>query len=101
MKITGDLPAPELDPKKTQGTAKSGRAEAVRKVSSQSGDSIELSGRAQELAQWAARIEKAPVAEPEKVDAIRRAVADGSYAFSPELVAERMLSSLSHHPAGI
>ncbi len=102
MKITGDLPTPELDPKKTSNaTAKTGRAQPVQPVSGDGQDSVQISQRGQALLQLSARAEAAPVAESDRLESIRQAVNDGRYAYSSDLVADRILDSLAHHPEGI
>lgn len=102
MKITGDLPTPELDPKKaSKGSTQPGQASPVQSVGGSGRDSVQISRRGQELAQLALRAEAAPVAESDRLESIRQAVSDGRYEFSGEVVADGLLGSLSHHPAGI
>ncbi len=103
MKIHGNGLPPELDPKKSRigETKGAGRTEPARPVSSGEGDAVELSERAQLLLHLSSRIESVPEARSGRVDAIRQAVAEGRYFVAAESVAERMLSSLAEHPAGI
>lgn len=105
MKITNDLP-PELDPRKNgvDKASKTSRAHAVQgpsKVSGESGDSVSISSRGKFLSELASRTDASPVAESPKLSAILQAVAEGRYAFGPEVVADRLMRSLANNPAGI
>lgn len=103
MKISNDLPAPELDPKKSkiEQTQRTGRTEPVAATGSGDGDSINLSSKAQQLLDLTGRMSAVSAARSEKLESIRLAVNEGRYVVSPELIADRMLRQLTDHPAGI
>ena len=103
MKISNDFPAPELDPKKSkvqEGTQRAERTEPVKGGNGE-GDSVSISSKAQELLKLASKMANVPEARSERLEAIRLAVAEGSYLLSSEAVADRMLQQLAEHPSGI
>lgn len=64
-----------------QATAKSG-----------SGDKVQLSQEAQKLGQLQAKINASPDVNLEKVNEIRRAIAEGRFEINPEKIAENLLN---------
>ncbi|MDJ0877677.1 MAG: flagellar biosynthesis anti-sigma factor FlgM [Halieaceae bacterium] len=55
-------------------------------------DSVELTDKARQLQQLEEKLAEFPAVDSQRVDAIRKAIADGSYKIDAELIAERMLS---------
>jgi len=57
-----------------------------------SGDQVQLSQEAQKLGQLQAKIHASPDVNLEKVNEIRRAIAEGKFHVNPERIAENLLN---------
>ena len=102
MKISNDLPAPELDPKrKAEETGpKTGRVQPSREQP-QGESAVHLSERAQELLRLRRETTTVAEARSERVDQIRAAISEGRYLIAADVVADRLLQSLERYPEGI
>jgi negative regulator of flagellin synthesis FlgM len=69
----------------------SGPAAAARAAAGP--DSVELTDKARQLQRLEEKLAEFPAVDSQRVDEIRRAVADGSYRIDADLIAERMLAS--------
>lgn len=56
-------------------------------------DSVELTRKAQQLLQLEEKLAEFPAVDSQRVDAIRAAVADGTYRVDADLIAQRMLAT--------
>lgn len=64
--------------------------------STKSSDSVSLSVKAQALGRLEAKMSEAPSVDSAKVEALKKAVAEGSYQVDSDKVAEKMLAQDSH-----
>ena len=60
-----------------------------------SADSVQLTDKAQQLLRLEEKLAEFPAVDSQRVDAIRKAIADGSYKIDADLIAERMLATES------
>ncbi len=56
-------------------------------------DSVELTDKARQLLQLEDKLAQFPAVDSQRVDAVRQAIADGSYRVDADLIAERMLAN--------
>ncbi len=75
---------------RTQGNPALGRAMAG-KVKSQE-DSLDITGSASKLLELENRIMQMPVVDAQQVEAVRRALATGSFTIDPQSAADKMLA---------
>ncbi len=75
---------------RSQGNAALGRAMAG-KVKSQE-DSFDMTGSASKLLALESRIMQMPVVDAQQVEAVRRALATGSFTIDPQSAADKMLA---------
>ncbi len=69
-------------------------AKAAPAVASTEGaDSVQLTDKAQQLLRLEEKLAEFPAVDSQRVDAIRQAIADGSYKIDADLIAERMLAT--------
>ncbi|MBX2808011.1 MAG: flagellar biosynthesis anti-sigma factor FlgM [Cellvibrionaceae bacterium] len=66
---------------------------AGRTTPASSKDRVELSDQAQQLAHLETQIALSPDVDTQRVDAIRNAIANGSYTIDAEAIAEKILAS--------
>lgn len=75
---------------RSAGKAADSANEAI-KASTASTDSVSLSSQAQEMARLETAVNTSPDVDQAKVDAIKQAIADGSYSVDPDSIAAKML----------
>lgn len=97
MKIYGSIPpegrdmypeAQKIDKKKS--VKSSGSAEGAEK-----GDRVDISGRAGEAARYKNEISQLPDMRTEKMQAIEKAIAEGSYRVDPDKIAGKIIEELA------
>jgi flagellar biosynthesis anti-sigma factor FlgM len=97
MKIPSELPGPELDPKIGSSRETSPdlqRNDRFAPGGAPTGETVELSARARELAQLSVAVQAVPEARSERLDEIRASLQAGTYEVRSEDVAESILKGL-------
>jgi negative regulator of flagellin synthesis FlgM len=79
--------------------ARGGKGRAATRSTRQPGvhDQVELSGEAGKLRDLENRLAELEVSDPEKVAAIRQAIADGTFKVDDEAVAEGLINATIEH----
>ncbi len=72
---------------------KGGKSRTLVRQSDQDGvqDEVELTGNAAKLQELEARLSELEISNPQKVEAIRQAIADGTFKVDEELVADGLI----------
>ena len=86
------LPRP-LESVSTRSTARAGSEREAPVAATPPADSVRLTGEATGLQALERELGEAPASfDTARVDAVRAAIADGSYRIDPQAIADRMLS---------
>ena len=97
MKIYGGKP-PEgqdvyLRTQKLQGKDATGKSEQLQ-GSKRVADRVEVSGKAKEINEMKAEIQKLPEVRTDRIETIRQAIESGTYGIDPEKILSKMLEEL-------
>jgi negative regulator of flagellin synthesis FlgM len=91
MKVTGytpsDIPAPKTPPPKADANA----AQTATSAASDPGVAVVITSTARSLGKDA--VNASSLIDSKKVDAMKAAIADGSFTVNPEAIADKMLSN--------
>ncbi len=77
------------------GNQRNDAGEAAADSSGQSGsgaDKVSLTGQAQQLRELETQLASEPVVDRQRVEAVRSAVEDGSFAVNPERIADKLIN---------
>jgi len=79
-------------PSKIKDT-KGGKSRTLARQSDRDGvqDEVELTGNASKLQELEARLTELEISDPQKVEAIRQAIADGTFKVDEEIVADGLI----------
>lgn len=92
-KIDNGVPPRPLDSTSTRPAARAGAEREAPVAAAPAADSLRLTGEATGMQALARELGDAPASfDAGRVDAIRSALADGSYRIDPQAIADRMLS---------
>lgn len=69
-----------------------GSGKTASEQSGAASDRVSLTGEAQKLKELETELASQPVVDSQRVNAVRAAVEDGSFAVNPERIAEKMIS---------
>ena len=99
MKISGDVPIPELNPQdsqvgETKGSSPTQPAQPTQPAEAPNRDPVNLSGRAQELLDLQRQAQSVPEASSDRVAAIRKAMEAGTFSASADEVAQSILNGV-------
>jgi len=98
MKIYGGKP-PEgqdvyLRTQKAQGKDATGKGRQLQNSSKTVADRVEVSGKAKEINEMKAEIQKLPEVRADRIEVIRQAIETGTYRIDPAKVLSRMLEEI-------
>ena len=72
-------------------TSTTSSQESTSQAAGAGADTVSLTGTAAKLRQLEAALSELPVADNERIDAVKRAVANGTYEIDPQRIAAKML----------